>query len=210
MAKTTKPVPKRTTSSSSKKQGFLKRSFNLKSRKVQFFIVILIVAVLGGGYYTYKSFAAVQSWSYTISQGNLALDTAGSSNRCKGWIYNEPAKNNKPVWSLSCPKYDGKGAYPIAAVMKGAYLPNSSYRGYYRSCAYIKGRGTIRMYMSAPAVSNTKYHNVNASNYQYYCTDTLVLNPPYAIYADVGLSTSSQNPDGGWINVGSMVLERVR
>ncbi|USN95601.1 MAG: hypothetical protein H6793_00320 [Candidatus Nomurabacteria bacterium] len=61
MARTTKVVNKRTTSSknsnTSKSKGFFGKSFDLKSRKVQFFVVILIVAILGGGYFTLKSFA---------------------------------------------------------------------------------------------------------------------------------------------------------
>lgn len=49
-------------------KGFLGKKFNLQSRKVQFFVVILIVAILGGGYFTYKSFAATE---VTYTNGNI-------------------------------------------------------------------------------------------------------------------------------------------
>ncbi|USN95597.1 MAG: hypothetical protein H6793_00300 [Candidatus Nomurabacteria bacterium] len=79
MARTTKVVNKRTTSSknsnTSKSKGFFGKSFDLKSRKVQFFVVILIVAILGGGYFTLKSFAATSD-SLMLIPGDYELVSA--------------------------------------------------------------------------------------------------------------------------------------
>lgn len=59
----------------------LKKSFDLKSRKVQFFVVIAIVALLGGGWFTYKSFAYSDVIQSTVAKYNprLATDTEKKS-----------------------------------------------------------------------------------------------------------------------------------
>ena len=73
MAKTTKAPAKRTTVKQNKKSkqvGIFGKSFDLKSRKVQFFVSIFIIAILGGGYFTFKSFAfkAYLKTTYGLSQ----------------------------------------------------------------------------------------------------------------------------------------------
>lgn len=51
-------MPKITKKTKASKSAGLKRRFDLTNKKVQFFVVIGIVAILGGGYFTFKSFAA--------------------------------------------------------------------------------------------------------------------------------------------------------
>jgi len=69
---------------SNKKRSFLKNRVDLTNKKVRFFVVIGIFAILGGGYFTYKSFAAT---NYIIRQ-------AGS-------------RDSPPVGSFSSPPGDG-------------------------------------------------------------------------------------------------------
>ncbi len=74
------------------KKGLLGRSFNLQSRKVQFVVFILVVAILGGGWFTYKSFAATASWTYSISNNNLTGTLQRPGEKCSISPYNEPQK----------------------------------------------------------------------------------------------------------------------
>jgi hypothetical protein len=66
MAKTTKST-KRTTTTAKKKSGLGKLNFN--SRKTQFITVIVLVALMGAGWFTYRSFAL--SNANTIASANL-------------------------------------------------------------------------------------------------------------------------------------------
>lgn len=52
-------MPKTSKKTKVSKGTGLKRKFDLSNRRVQFFVTIAIVALLGGGWFTYKSFAAV-------------------------------------------------------------------------------------------------------------------------------------------------------
>lgn len=65
MAKTTKRT-KRT--ASTKKRGLLSR-INFNSKKTQFVAVIVIVALMGGGWFTYRSFAG--SWAAQVDAAIL-------------------------------------------------------------------------------------------------------------------------------------------
>lgn len=67
MAKPTKTAPKRTNKSKTKKGklDFLTNRINFKSRKTQFILTILVFALVGGAWFTYKSFAATEVYSYS-------------------------------------------------------------------------------------------------------------------------------------------------
>lgn len=70
--KTSKASP-RGTKAVAKKKGILSK-VNFYSRKTQFIIVVLIIAIAGGGYFTYKSFAA------TVVSSDSAARMADLSN----------------------------------------------------------------------------------------------------------------------------------
>lgn len=222
MAKTTKKAPKRATTT--KKKGFLGRSFNLRSRKVQFMVFILIVAILGGGYYTYKSFAASQSWPYTIASHNLIAAPKGS---CQTSYYEEPQKNKMLVWSIACPA-DRAGNSAQVNTLYSA-LP-AGWGGTYRFCAYVKGVAsslsvaysygypTTDFVVSSGApdlnsfstigTNKTPYKNFNSSSYQYLCSPTFVLNNNMN-YRMRGTVTTSGDLGKSWINVASITLEKL-
>lgn len=136
MAKTSKTT-KRPTASSGKKKGILGRSFNLKSRKVQFVVAILIVAILGGGYFTYKSFAATKIYTYTPAYGNLT--TNASTANCSANRSSEPSKNNTAIFVIGC---NGRNLYGEAKIStSGAYITQAIVNTQWRACFMVKGAG---------------------------------------------------------------------
>lgn len=91
--KTSKASP-RGTKAVAKKKGILSK-VNFYSRKTQFIIVVLIIAIAGGGYFTYKSFAATSRvYTATIANGQLLALTSSTQ-------INDAAKNNNKVWKVS-------------------------------------------------------------------------------------------------------------
>jgi hypothetical protein len=90
--KTNKSTVKVGAKNSAKSSG-LKTRFNLANRKVQFFVFIAIVALLGGGYFTIKSFAATS----TVAEVSNGLLTGSGSYT----IVSDAAKNNKKVVRIS-------------------------------------------------------------------------------------------------------------
>lgn len=90
--KTKKSTATKSKVSSNKKSGLLSR-INFKSRKTQFFTVILLVAVMGGGWFTYRSFASENVSTANISNNKLRCVSACSTP-------SEAAKNNLPVIEL--------------------------------------------------------------------------------------------------------------
>lgn len=80
---------------SKKKRGILYK-INFNSKKTQFITVILLVAVLGGGWFTYRSFAA--ETASTANVGNSKLRCVSGSTACS--TPTEAKKNNIPVVQL--------------------------------------------------------------------------------------------------------------
>lgn len=84
MPKTTKSN-KRTISV--KKRGFLSK-INFRSRKTQFIAVVLIVAVMGAGWFTYRSFAG--SWAAQVNASWLdrtpVQEQLASTNKKGTWV----------------------------------------------------------------------------------------------------------------------------
>ncbi len=212
MAKTTKVVNKRTTSSKSNNinnsKGFFGKSFDLKNRKVQFFVVILIVAILGGGYFTFKSFAATtQSWVYDINKGNLTMNVS-PLNECSYSKYNEPTKNGKTVWSMACPNISTTSTTAISADTALLPLIGRNYSGNYRACAFIKGGGKgIQVYVRGGSQGRSAFPMVSTNGYGYYCSPKIFIKSPATVSGGVQLSSGAQA--GGWITVSSVVIERL-
>lgn len=67
-------MPKTTKNKQVSKSAGLKRRFDLTNKKVQFFVVIAIVAVLGGGYYTVRSFADTTTYRFQPSDFTLSCN----------------------------------------------------------------------------------------------------------------------------------------
>lgn len=108
----------------SKKPLVLKRRLDLTNKKVQFFVVIGIVAILGGGYFTVKSFASTVL--YRISPSDIWC----SGSNC-GVSY-DANKNNSPVLTAL------GGA--TLNTRKSYYFIGGQI---YRICAYTNGPGSI-------------------------------------------------------------------
>jgi len=53
---------------SKQKKSFFKKRFDLTNKKVRFFVVISIFVILGGGYFTYRSFAAIRNGGILSTQ----------------------------------------------------------------------------------------------------------------------------------------------
>lgn len=175
MAKIIKSAPKRSVSANNKKssKGFLSKKFNLQSRKVQFFVVILIVAVLGGGYYTYKSFAATPELNvYTLN----AYSDFDCGQYCKPTV--DPSKNNATVWTLT----SDSGKYSFISSKKPYYFEANKT---YQFCSFVKGgtsdnsgpniapRLTDRKEINSPiqfhaSNSNNVSYPINQKNYENY------------------------------------------
>lgn len=96
MPKTTKTTRKSSVASG-KKLG-LKSRFNLRSKKVQFFVVIGIVAILGGGYYTVRSFAATGTITAQATTSNNKSASGHKLLASQGASYfTDSSKNNTTV-----------------------------------------------------------------------------------------------------------------
>ena len=145
MAKTTKAPVKRATAKQNKKSkqvGIFGKSFDLKSRKVQFFVSIFIIAILGGGYFTFKSFAATQDFIYTADNGYLNPETKASTQL-------EPKKNNIKVIRLD--SYGG-----TAKVGKGSSIPVIPAGQNYQYCVTYSMTGIFANSSSGKCVSGLR------------------------------------------------------
>ncbi|MFO0887438.1 MAG: hypothetical protein U0413_04420 [Candidatus Saccharimonadales bacterium] len=160
MAKTTKVVNKRTTSSKNSNtnngKGFFGKSFDLKSRKVQFFVVILIVAILGGGYFTLKSFAATVAYSYSPVNNTLVC-----KEKCKKVNDTGIAKNSTTVLSITSL---GKVAGSSNAYMVGGDK--------YQTCIVVKAQDNLSYLEVQPFGQKPNLFGLSSANntYQKACT----------------------------------------
>lgn len=131
MPKTTK-TSRKPSPASTKKSGF-KRRFDITNKKVQFFVVIGIVAILGGGYFTFKSFAAneikPQYLVFKTSAGFLKSDRCDNRNSRR---VQEESKGGRIVIEMT----SGGCAYQPGEVI---HYGNKTYQ----ACAVVKGSGKI-------------------------------------------------------------------
>lgn len=110
----------KTTRSNQKSSG-LKRRFDLTNKRVQFFVVITIIAVLGGGYFTVRSFAAEQSYAYTpINFGYNSNDTfsvqTGNKAGGRAVTLGTSLRNRASVYKTVEP-----GAYIVCHISRAPY-----------------------------------------------------------------------------------------
>lgn len=135
---------KKSSIATSKKKGGLLSRINFSSRKTQFITVILIVGLMGAGWFTYRSFAATELFTANRSKGNMVC-VAGTS--CNQNVV-EPAKNN--IYVARITSY-GKVRTTLPAVTLIGRYSN------YRICAtMISELGDSRVVFAAKDASGSK------------------------------------------------------
>ncbi len=96
-----------------RKTGFLNRT-GYSSKRTQFIVVMLIVAVMGGAWFTYRSFAAtLQVIETCVPNSCLDAKTLGVN----AFRYKDASKNNIDTYRLS--------SGGVAHVPKGFNMPSS-------------------------------------------------------------------------------------
>ena len=87
---------------SNKQTSGPKEKFSLKSKRVQFFVAIGIVSLLGGGWFTYKSFAASTLTAVPNTTDNKSNPAAKMVIAGGGASYAaDPSKNNQTIVRLT-------------------------------------------------------------------------------------------------------------
>jgi len=167
MATKTTKAPSRGTKTSSKKKSFLSK-INFSSRKTQFMATILVIAVAGAGYFTFKSFAATgtQIASYTVANGQLTGDTTDPNSKWS--VATDATKNNVQVIQLS-----GNRAKTRLNSFSTAYLSKART---YQTCAMVrKISGAPIIQVVGPGSSSVPLsHNVSSSSYAEFCNSPKV------------------------------------
>jgi hypothetical protein len=157
------------TKQSKQKKSVLNKLGGL-SKRSKFIVVVLIFAVLGGGYLTYKSFAATATVA-PIQTFAEAMLVNGNPNKCTSNKVQDPAKNNLVVLNIYCPPKNKFVAYNAYSQDK-VFWP----QGTYQNCVIAKGVGKFRISQGG----NTDYkglgskdYSINDSTYREYCSYTI-------------------------------------
>ncbi len=142
------------------------------SKRSKFIVVVLIFAVLGGGYLTYKSFAATAG---TNPISEVAADSIFSGEPgCNRNIIQDPAKNNMRVMQIYCPP--GK-SYSLNNTYLLSGYPVKWPQGTYKNCVTAKGVGKLVVDGSSDIASpwnsthaGYRSYNINSPDYKEYCS----------------------------------------
>ena len=143
------------------------------SKRSKFIVVVLIFAVLGGGYLTYKSFAA------TPNYGPAPIQTLGANLRfsgdtgCTSNTSADPAKNDAKVINVYCPP---KKAWKVSPDYTGQEVTWP--RGTYKNCVVAKGVGKFRISQGGNtdiAGYGTAYFDINNPDFKEYCTNAITI-----------------------------------
>lgn len=186
----------------------------LKTPKGRLVATFLVFAVIGGGIFVYKSFAATIAWPYDTANKNLTVASKGTCKQSTVW----DASFKQDVFVIGCNNNSGSPAYNNASVRtSGAYLP-AGYNGKYRICAWVKGVGHVQFLITA-VNQNTSYDSYyrdgsnsvfNNSTFQYLCpTQDSAWLPVYKATAIEG--SAAVYPGTGinnLVTVGRVVLEK--
>jgi hypothetical protein len=183
------------TKQSKQKKSVLNKLGGL-SKRSKFIVVVLIFAVLGGGYLTYKSFAATAAPASVVTFGdklklNSYWSTSGTGN-CTDNRVNDASKNNAVVLQIYCPPQK------FWRVQSDATRPTVFFpQGSYTICTMIKGVGKFRVYQRSE--SNSTYHqsaifSINSPDYKEYCSKPISTGPSGRTFAggDSGDIVSSE------------------
>jgi hypothetical protein len=191
MAKPTKTAPKRTNKSKTKKGklDFLTNRINFKSRKTQFILTILVFALVGGAWFTYKSFAATEVYSYSPVNGTLKCYNKIVTS-CSQISDTGIGKNSTTVL-----KFDG--GHGSASGSSKAYIVAGSQ---YRTCVIAKSLGPVEFSVNPNVISfNDIIHMTgNGNSYQKACTI------PWTM-STTGYQSVGVNPSGGATNITTYV-----
>ena len=143
------------------------------SKRSKFIVVVLIFAVLGGGYLTYKSFAATAAPA-SIRQEAAYLRFSGGKG-CNKKLVPEPAKNNQVVMQIYCPP----GGY-FTVSSNGSLIPSVKWpRGSYKNCIVAKGVGKFNVgqffYQGERQTLAEGIYNINSPDYKTYCSNAVTI-----------------------------------
>ncbi len=189
MAKPTKTAPKRTNKSKTKKGklDFLTNRINFKSRKTQFILTILVFALVGGAWFTYKSFAAtdyVQIATYNSSQL-----ISQSDHLCYAGARSKSDKQKSgSVWEV-----------PTWSCVKATSKPMASIGGKYRICIVAKGS---RAKFSSPSLRSSVMPLHSPTKYTNFCTNSVYQEPNE-------LKAPTIRVDGSTVDIAMMMVERM-
>ena len=172
MAKPTKTAPKRTNKSKTKKGklDFLTNRINFKSRKTQFILTILVFALVGGAWFTYKSFAAtegVQVATYVGANLQPSSGTLCSDRKARSVADSQKSGN---VWEV-----------PEGGCIEGTYSPEVTAGHSYKVCIVAKGsRAKFKVWFWK---YDSTYSVNSPTKYTKYCTASQYqtsrwMNPP--------------------------------
>ena len=175
------------------------------SKRSKFIVVVLIFAVLGGGYLTYKSFAYTTNPDGSVSNPSIvsyAGDIIDRNSSCTLNLAADPAKNNMTVMNIYCPPNRPFALEGKSGAATGVFYPY----GYKFMCVYAKGVGHI--YMSDEKYTNQrfKYYLINNSKYQEYCGPAIKLTPDNNVLGTRQLKIYSKhdNPNPTLLTVSSI------
>jgi len=175
------------------------------SKRSKFIVVVLIFAVLGGGYLTYKSFAATAAPAPITTLGaNLRFsgDTGCTSN-----IATDASKNNAKVMNIYCPpnkSYDVNTAYTTTSVR----WP----QGTYKNCVMAKGVGKISVAQGGNSDFDgygAKVYNINSPDYKEYCSYAITIGSAGQVFGkfdsgDIAGVNYPVNQDSTLLTISSM------
>jgi hypothetical protein len=193
MSKTTKNTKRRSTTSGKKIDP--KKVFDLANRKVQFFVAITIVALLGGGYYVYRSYAATQNqWNYNLGNGTVQILSTNKTNKVP---VKETAKNSKLVAQLAKSEQIGVSvpgtafpAVPINQPVRLCVISNSASPQLRATQKDQNGR--TRYYGEATETTNTTFslNEIESVGNGYYLACTFKRERSYALAGPITITNT--------------------
>ncbi len=171
------------------KKNHLSQSFSLQSKKVQFFVVIAIIAILGGGYYTIKSFASTTP-IFTASNFGVPVKTESVGNKAGTPYIDVTWGGTTTLNTYNNPKNIAPGTYFVCSLSRApqSVLFNLGIHVNNRINGSQLFEGSI-----TPAVGTTYTRN---------CTNnSLTINENTSVFVDVypSWSPASDQPSGGSI-----------
>lgn len=161
MAKVKKTANKRSSAIKASSGKGWKKKFNLQSRKVQFFVVIAIVALLGGGWFTYKSFADSNAAQIAASSLTKNTTTETKPGTGKSGVKVARISPKKAIqWNTSKMVFR-KGTYKICATVRYENPSSRLEPASIQFTAYKNHISTYNLVFSERKVSSpSKYNNI--------------------------------------------------
>ena len=165
------------------------------SKRSKFIVVVLIFAVLGGGYLTYKSFAATAGPSLIRSEAvNLKfLDDLKNPPYCTSKQVRDPAKNNMIVLQIYCPPGH---TWNVSDERTSENYLITWPEGTSKVCLEAKGVGKLRV--------EGAYHEINSPDYKVYCSYPYNIGGSKTYGYDSGSARNSYNKDSVLITIRSL------